>query len=93
MAAATKHLGAKLTRAGAMARRIAVVATRCAGCGSIGIYAGPTLIGTVNLAYKSTARKTLFLLPAFSLRTATITIRVLSSGKTVEIDGLGISRT
>jgi len=35
----------------------------------------------------------LLLLPRFSLRTGTVTIKVLSSGKTVQIDGLLSTRT
>jgi hypothetical protein len=33
------------------------------------------------------------MLPAFSRRHATVTLRVVSSGKTVQVDGLVISRS
>jgi len=88
----TKHL-AKLTLTGAKLDRLAVVATSCKGCGQIGVYVGTKLIGTINLSGTGIARQTVFLLPAFKLTSAKITISVLSSGKTVEIDGLGVSRT
>ncbi|HEX9033883.1 MAG TPA: Ig-like domain-containing protein [Streptosporangiaceae bacterium] len=87
------HLGAKLTLAGATADKVALVATQCPGCGTVGVYAGSTLLGKVNLAHATTVNQAVFVLPAFSLRTATFTIKVLSSNKKVLIDGLGISRS
>jgi hypothetical protein len=88
----TQHL-AKLTLTGAKADRLAVVATRCAGCGQIGVYEGTKLIAAIDLSGTGAARQTLFFLPAFPLSSAKISIVVLSTGKTVEIDGLGVSRT
>jgi hypothetical protein len=89
----TTHQGAKLTRTGAEFERVALVATECSTCGKVGIYSGSTQLGTVNLLHSTTVRKVIFTLPAVNYRTATITIKVLSSGKTVQIDGLGISRS
>jgi hypothetical protein len=87
----TTHIGATLTRTTAHLDRVAVVATRCQTCGEVGIYAGSKLIGKVNLSHSSTVHQWLDVLPKFTLKTATITI--LSIGKIVQIDGLGITRT
>jgi hypothetical protein len=90
---ATTRLGAALNRTGAVLDRVALVATRCATCGTVGVYVGTVLIAKVNLAYSSTVHKTIFVLPVFSVRSATITLKVLTSGETVQVDGLGVSRT
>lgn len=84
--------GAKLTRTSAKVSRIALVATKCPTCGVVGIYVGSTLIGKVNLARATTANRVLIVLPAFSLRSGTVTIKVLSTRKSVRIEGLGIFR-
>jgi hypothetical protein len=92
-ATTTTKAGATLTRTGAALARIAVVATRCPNCGIVRVYVNGVSVGTVNLAASTTLRKSLIVLPAFSYRTGTVTIKVLSSGKLVQLDGLGISRT
>jgi hypothetical protein len=51
------------------------------------------LIGKVSLHATTTQNRRLITLPAFTYRTGTVTIKVLTSGKLVRIDGLGISRT
>jgi hypothetical protein len=89
----TKHQGATLTLAGAKLDRVAVIATRCPGCGQIGVYAGTSLIGKITLAGSPARHQWIFALPAFAPEGTKITIKVLSTGKTVEIDGLGVSRT
>jgi hypothetical protein len=56
----------------------------------------PAAISTIDappiLAATTTARRTVFVLPRFSLRRATISVRVTSAGKPVQIDGLGVLR-
>lgn len=86
----TTTRGAFLTKS-ATTRRIAVVALKCPTCGSIGVYAAGTLVGTINLA-ASTARRQLISLPAFALTTGTVMLKVLSDGKLVRIDALSLSR-
>jgi hypothetical protein len=88
---ATKN--AVLTLAKAQLDRIALVATRCPSCGLIGVYVGGTLIAKVNLAAKATANRVLIALPSFSLRSGTVTLKVLSAGHSVQVDGLAIIRS
>jgi hypothetical protein len=89
----TTHQNATLTRSGAQFDRVGILATRCATCGTVGIYSGTTLLGKINLAHSTTQHQVLLILPKLaSVRTATIKIKVLSSGKTVQIDGLAVSR-
>jgi hypothetical protein len=92
-ATTTKTLNARLTRTSAQLDRVGIVATKCASCGIVGIYVGSTLIGKINLYAASTHYRQLILLPRFSYRTGTVTVKVLTSGKTIQIDGLTVSRT
>lgn len=88
----TTTSGRTLTRTGAQLDRVALLVTRCASCGSVGVYLNGTLLKTVSLYASNTQRQVLIVLPAFSLRSATVTVKSLSSGKLVQVDGLGISR-
>lgn len=88
----TSKAGAYLARPGAALRRVALVATRCPSCGTVGIYINGTSVGTVNLYSATTLRKAVIALPPFSYRTGTVTLKVLSTGKLIQVDGLGISR-
>lgn len=88
----TNTLGATLKATGAQLDRVGIVATRGPGRGTVGIYVGTTLIGKVNLAAVGLHYRSLVTLPAFSYRTGTVTVKVLTSGKPVQIDGLAISR-
>jgi hypothetical protein len=92
-ATTTKHHNATLKRTGAHLDRIAMLATKCAACGRVGVYVNGELIGTVNLHASSTHNRQLIKLAPFSYRTGTVTLKTLTSGKLVRIDGLGISRT
>jgi hypothetical protein len=90
----TTRLGATMTRAGVQARRIVLVATKCSTCGTVGVYLGTTLVGSVNLAASTTQRAVQITVAQLTtLRSGTVTIKVTSSGKTVQIDGLGIRRS
>jgi len=80
--------GATLTRTHAMLDRAGVVATTCPRCGIVGVYVGGRLIGRINLRSGTSRHKVVRLLPTFATRTATVTVKVLSSGKQVTIDGL-----
>lgn len=73
--------------------RVGIVATKCASCGIVGVYVGSTLIGKLNLYASATDYRQVILLPKFGYRTGTVTVKVLTSGKTIQIDGLSISRT
>jgi hypothetical protein len=89
----TKQLGATLKATGVQLDRVGIVATRGPGRGAVGIYVGTKLIGEVNLAAASLHYRSLITLPAFSYRTGTLTVKVLTSGKPVQIDGLAMSRS
>lgn len=89
----TRTAGATATRTGAQLDRIGLVATRGPGMGTVGMYVGTRLIGTINLASTTTQYQSLLTLPAFSYRAGTVTVKVLSTGKPVHIDGLALSRT
>ena len=86
----TTRLGARAVRTGAKFRRIAVVATACPSCGKVGVYAGTSLIGTLNFASSATAWRQVRYTPSFSGFTGTITLRNLSSGKRVWLDGVAV---
>jgi len=91
---ATTRLNATLKRTGAAFDRIGIVATRCPTCGKVGIYLGTTLLGKISLVRATTLKQAVLLLPKLpTIRTGTVTIKVLTSGKTVQIDGLALSRS
>jgi hypothetical protein len=85
--------GAVLARAAAVLDRVGVVAKTCPGCGTVGVYVGTKLIGKLSLAAASTHYRAVLLLPRFGLRTGTVTVKVLTSGRPVIVDGLVISRS
>ena len=87
----TTRYGATLVRTGLVSSRLHLLALRCSTCGKVGVYVGSTLLGTVNLYATSTSLATIPL-PRFSLRSTSVTLKVLTSGKTVRIDGLATSR-
>jgi hypothetical protein len=89
----TTTLNAKLTRSSMRAKRIALVATTCATCGSVRVYLGTTLLKSISLKSSTTVNKKLFTVATFtSVKTGTLTIKVASSGKKVIIDGLVLSQ-
>lgn len=85
--------GATLTRPGVQARRLALVATKCPGCGVVDVKVGGTLLKRVNLNATTTKKRQMIALGTFpGVVAGTITITVVTSGKPVFIDGLGVSR-
>lgn len=83
---------ASLSRSGAQVARVAVVATRCPTCGSVRVYVGTTLIGTISLYASTTQQRVVIPLPKRAVVTGSVTFRTVTAGKVVEIDGMGISR-
>jgi hypothetical protein len=77
-----------LTRTGVVLDRVGVVATTCSTCGTVGIYVRSRLIGRVNLSTSSTHNRVVKLLPPFSARSGTVSVKVLTAGRPVVIDGL-----
>lgn len=88
----TATVGAKLQLSGAQVDRIALVVTECATCGSVGIYVNGALWHTVGTASTTTRYQVILLPGTFSLRSATIVLKSLSSARQLIIDGLGIAR-
>ncbi|MDQ1684579.1 MAG: hypothetical protein QOC82_1316 [Frankiaceae bacterium] len=91
-ATSTTKLGATLTRTGLATDRLGLVATVCATCGKVAVYLNGKLFTTVSLVSTSTHYARLISLPTLSLRSATVTLKVVTSGKLVQIDGLASSR-
>jgi hypothetical protein len=90
---ATSTNAATATRTGAEFDRVGIVATRGPGMGTIAIYIGTTQIGQISLAATSTTYQNLIPLPPISYHTATVAVKVVSSGKPVQLDGLALSRS
>jgi hypothetical protein len=91
-ATVTTKAGAYLSRPGAALSRLAIVATKCASCGSVRVYVNNVSIGVVSLYSARLQYRAVIALPAFAYRTGTVVVKVTSSGKLVQIDGLGTSR-
>lgn len=88
----TRSKGATLTRTGARVRRIGVVASTCRACGRVAVRLDGRRIGTVSLAGPRRTSSVFMLAPVRRQR-ATVTVRVLSGGQRVRIDGLVLSRS
>lgn len=90
----SKTYGAALTRTGATVDKVGILATTCATCGSVAVYVGNTHVGTISLSAPHTRLQQLLTVKQFGLRAgATITLRVATSGKLVQIDGLLVCHT
>jgi hypothetical protein len=86
-------LGDTLTLANVSAKRLSLLVTKCPTCGTIQLLWNGIVLQTVNL--RSSTTKTAQVLTAFnlgSLQTGTVSAQVASSGRPVEIDGLGVSQ-
>ena len=88
----TKQKGATLSRSGARVRRVGVVATTCPSCGTVAVLVDGKRVGRVSLRSPGFHRAQVRMLPAFSRRHATVTLKVVTSGRTVQVDGLVLSR-
>jgi GH25 family lysozyme M1 (1,4-beta-N-acetylmuramidase) len=85
--------GAALVLRGAQGRRLALLAARCPTCGTVQIFWNGTLLKQVSLAAPTLEKKQLVVLGSFpSRREGTVRMRVASSGRPVQIDGLAVSR-
>ncbi len=81
--------GRTATRSSVAAERVAIVATKCSGCGSITVTFGGTS-KTISLDATSTLRKQVIEVLTFSSpRTGTLTIKT-TTNKPVIIEGLGL---
>jgi uncharacterized delta-60 repeat protein len=85
--------GAKLTLSSVKYRRLAIVATKCSGCGTVKVYLGSstTPLATISLSASSTRRRQVITVDvSAALKSGTITIRQSSGGKPVIIEGLAV---
>ncbi|HWU23350.1 MAG TPA: hypothetical protein VN088_17555 [Nocardioides sp.] len=83
--------GSSLALTGVTLKRVALVARKCPTCGVVGVYVGGVRVARIDLHAATSARRVIAV-PAFSLRTATVSVKVLSSGRTVQVDALAVSR-
>lgn len=89
---ATKR-GATLSLAGLEARRMALVATRCRGCGVVDVLLDGKRLKRINLASTGLHKLQVIQVASFpGVRHGTVLLRVVSSGKPVRIEGFGVSR-
>ena len=84
--------GAKMTRTGIVARRLAVVLTECAICGTVQIRWNGVVIANVNTHRSATARKQVVQIANWEgPHAGTVTLTVTSpTGKAVVVEGLSI---
>ena len=88
----TRLSGRTLTRTSIQARRIALVATTCSGCGTVGVYWNGTLLRTVNLnAASTTYRRVISVADLGVIRSGSVVMRTVGTGR-VYVDGLALSR-
>jgi WD40-like Beta Propeller Repeat len=89
----TTKYGASLTRS-MQAKRIYLVATRCPTCGTVSAYLNDRYIGAINLYSATTVRQAVIALPTqTAVYGGTLRLTTRSTGKLVQIDGLGVRRT
>jgi uncharacterized repeat protein (TIGR01451 family) len=93
-ALAARKRGSQLILPGVRARRVALIATRCPGCGEVSVAIGGKRIGTINLAGGRARETALFqLAPLAALRHGTLRLTVSSHGRPVRIEAVGVSAT
>lgn len=80
--------GETLNRTNVHLNRVGIVATQCAGCGSVIVRVGDTKVGRINLGAATTANRKVRLLPAFGDSTGVVTIKSITSGRQISIDAL-----
>jgi NAD-dependent protein deacetylase/lipoamidase len=74
-------------------RLIALVATRCRTCGTVGVYWNGALVKKVSQYASSTARRSGIGVTTFTgVRAGLVSLRSLTNRKTVQVDGLALSR-
>lgn len=86
--------GASISRSGIKAKRIAIVATKGPGMGTVNVYLGKTLLKTVKLSAAKLRKKQVIEVKRYgSVKSGTVKIVVTSRRKEVRIEGLGLSKT
>jgi hypothetical protein len=92
LSVASTH-GATLRLVKARFRRVALVVRTCPTCGRISVYRGAVLWRTVSTRSAHAHNRAVITLPAVGLRTATLSLKLASSGKPVYVDGLAVLQT
>ena len=87
----TTHTAATLKSPSLQVQHLYLVATRCRRCGTVGLYAGPTLVAKISLSATATSLQAVLPLPRITLRTCMITIKSLGTAP-VHLDGLATTR-
>lgn len=84
--------GATLTRTGVSTRKLSLVATKCATCGTVGVYWNGRLLKQISLYRSTTAQKQIVL--AYDLggfQNGTLVLKSMN-GSRVSVDGVGLGR-
>jgi hypothetical protein len=89
----TREKGATLTLPGARLKRVGLVATTCRSCGKVKVLVDGKKVKAVKLTSTRNRRQQVIMLPSFRRERATVTVKVRSSGRRVQIDGLVVSRS
>jgi GH25 family lysozyme M1 (1,4-beta-N-acetylmuramidase) len=85
--------GAALLRRHVEATHISLLVERCPGCGVVRVYWNGVLLRRISLSWDTTVRKRLVTVAHFdSVQVGNLRVKVVSSGRRVEIDGLAVSR-
>jgi acid phosphatase type 7 len=87
----TKRHGATLLLKGVSAKRLAIRATTCSRCGVINVFFGGKLLRTVSLRGKVSPKRLIPVARFDETRTGALRVKVVSRGKLVRIDALGVS--
>lgn len=88
----TSTQGANLVLANVRAKRLAIVVTKCLGCGTIKVFFRNKLLRTIRLRAGSIRKRQIVNLAMFNaVRQGTLHVLVTSSGRPVKIEGVGVS--
>jgi hypothetical protein len=91
-ASITKKKGARVATKASGIRRIALVASKGKGFGTVKVMLGKKTLKKVSLAHKRNVKKKVVPIAKFSTPVnGKITVQVVSSGKKVVIEGLGVA--
>jgi hypothetical protein len=74
------------------AKRLAIVATTCPRCGTINVFLGGELLRAISLRTNVRQKRRLIPVASFTgTKTGPLRVQVVSRGRLVRIDALGIS--
>ena len=89
----SRRRGAALERGRVATRELALLVWRCPGCGTVDVFWNGSRLARVRLEAETRAPRTLVWIASFErVRRGAVTLRVVSRGKPVKIDGLAASR-